>query len=221
MHFISYLSNDIYGIAECAFPNVRYPCELKELKVFFGHSNGFDYIYELDNLFQNPLPIETLHLSHYFVPQFGDCGPKIASCYIFSKFSKLKELLLEDVIMEKYSVEILLKLLPNISKLHVKNIKSRYIRAENEIVNEPFTKDEILNAIKTPNKLTYLSLHYQNKFIFNEDDFKNVLKIVRNRNGGTNLIMKIGKHCKLNVSNGIIEKNKKWLIIEYDDVFGE
>lgn len=183
---------------------------LKELKIVFPHEE-FDMAYDLKELVKNVTPIETLHLSTL----------SIDDCYIFPRLSKLKGLLLEDVKMKRKVVKYLLTLLPNLDKLHVKNIRTKYDPEKNEINEVLFTKDDILETIKIPNKLTYLSLQYQDKFILNTNDFETISKIVKNRNNGAYLTVKIGKHCKLNVSDDIIKRNEQWLRIENDSIFGE
>lgn len=125
-----------------------------------------------------------------------------------SKFFKLKELSLEYLCIENGMVKDLLELLPNLNKLHVEKMYFWLCP------RDPFTKDDILEVVGIPNKPTYLSLQRQKKFILNINDFEMILKTVKNRNDGTNLTIKIGKQCKLDVSDDIIERNQQWLCIE-------
>lgn len=67
-----------------------YSIESKELKFFFPHE-AFDFVHDLKDLIKNTTPIQTLHLSIL----------SIDNCYIYPRLGKLKELLLEDVKIEK------------------------------------------------------------------------------------------------------------------------
>lgn len=171
---------------------IRHLASLKHLNNLTLYSYGLPVADIIDALNKGEVPIQNLIMSSF------ELDSKAADS--ISKMTELELLQLNKVRVNSDQLVKIVKNAPVLESLYL--IKSGQI-----------TLADIKAIAKISNKLTKLAVVNTKKYVFGEDDYKEIAGFVENRGNRTKLNISGLTSYRLKASNGLVEANLNWLEI--------